>query len=69
MQWGGMPQKRLACLQGTLDFLGFDGFAVENVTFPHQKSMDVLESQGWVGFLAEGFSWTGLHCKSDPSPE
>eukprot|EP00959_Pyramimonas_sp_CCMP1952_P125027 2613494-Pyramimonas_sp.AAC.1 len=26
-------------------FLGFEGFAMERVTFPHQKPMDVLGSQ------------------------
>eukprot|EP00959_Pyramimonas_sp_CCMP1952_P273283 5712186-Pyramimonas_sp.AAC.1 len=43
--------KRLpACLQGALGLLGFDGWALEGVTFPHQEPMDVLGSQGRVSF-------------------
>eukprot|EP00959_Pyramimonas_sp_CCMP1952_P235897 4929948-Pyramimonas_sp.AAC.1 len=30
-------KKRPACLQGALGFLGFDSFAMERVTVPHQK--------------------------------
>eukprot|EP00959_Pyramimonas_sp_CCMP1952_P464759 9487153-Pyramimonas_sp.AAC.1 len=46
-----------ACLQGALGVLGVEGFAVDSATLPHQKSMDVLRSQGWVSrgrFLAVG---------------
>eukprot|EP00959_Pyramimonas_sp_CCMP1952_P419799 8793182-Pyramimonas_sp.AAC.1 len=50
-------KKHPACLQGALGFWGFDGFALGSPTFPHQKCMDVLGSQGWVsggGFPLEG---------------
>eukprot|EP00959_Pyramimonas_sp_CCMP1952_P249449 5214336-Pyramimonas_sp.AAC.1 len=41
-------KDRRACLQGALGFLGFDDFAMESGTLPHQTSMDVLGSQGWA---------------------
>eukprot|EP00959_Pyramimonas_sp_CCMP1952_P277680 5804382-Pyramimonas_sp.AAC.1 len=41
-------KKHPACLQRALGFLGFGGFAMESVTFPHQTSMDVLGSHAWV---------------------
>eukprot|EP00959_Pyramimonas_sp_CCMP1952_P457296 9474686-Pyramimonas_sp.AAC.1 len=44
---GTHAKKHPACLKGALGFLGFDGFAMERVTFTHQTSTDVLGSQGW----------------------
>ena len=41
-------KKHPASLQGTLGFLGFDDFTMENATFPYRKPMDVLGFQGWV---------------------
>ncbi|CAK0813439.1 unnamed protein product, partial [Prorocentrum cordatum] len=40
-------KKHPACLQGALGFVGFDGSAMANAACPHQKSTDVLGSQGW----------------------
>eukprot|EP00959_Pyramimonas_sp_CCMP1952_P094752 1982002-Pyramimonas_sp.AAC.1 len=45
---GAHAKKHPACLQSALGFLDFDGFAVERVTSPRQKSRDALGSQGWV---------------------
>eukprot|EP00959_Pyramimonas_sp_CCMP1952_P039899 834261-Pyramimonas_sp.AAC.2 len=47
---GPHAKKHPACLQGALGFLGFEGFALENVMFPYQRSMDVRASPG-LGFL------------------
>ena len=45
---GAPPKKHPASLQGTLGFLGFDGFTMESMTFAYHKSVDFPGFQGWV---------------------
>ena len=48
-------KKHPASLQGTLGFLGFSSFPMENVSFLGPKSVEHLGGQGWDscgGFLA-----------------
>ena len=62
---GAHAKKHLVFLQGTLGFLGFDSFTMENATFPYNKTMGILGSQGWVS--CEGFLWPSPHCKGGVS--
>eukprot|EP00959_Pyramimonas_sp_CCMP1952_P164398 3436820-Pyramimonas_sp.AAC.1 len=47
-----------------MGLLGFNGFAMESVTSPHHKSMDVLGTQSRVS--CGRFLWSSSYCAPQP---
>ena len=63
---GAHAKKRLVSLQGTMGFLGFDGFTSGNVRFPGTISIGIPGLRGWVScgrsLVAEPTLYAPLTC-------